>query len=397
MKVVLGVEGSPIPTMTAESTARQKVETYFSRRPVVLALLFFAAIVSFLAVTALSRAFQARQDALADRWFTRGIAELNAQRFQNAALDFRSALRYSRDNYSYQLNLAEALLGLNKPDEAEAYLVNLWERQPENGFVNLELARVAAQRGQTDHALRYYHNAIYATWEGNQDVSRRFTRLELIEYLLKINAKTQAQAELIALAANDGNDAIEQAQLGTLFLRAQDYEHAFGAFRQSLKSDSHDHIALAGAGLAAFKLARYDVAEKYLQEAVTADPQDTQSAAQLKTAKDVLLFDPFHHELSANQRAHIVIEDFNIAGDRLKSCSTPGASGQPATSQTTLADNWARMKPRIVESTLRRDPDLVESAMELVFNIERQTSTSCGVPTGPDMALLLIARLHEGS
>ena len=383
--------------MAVESTVRQKIETYFSRRPVVLALLFFAAIVSFLAVTAISRAFQARQAALGDRWFTRGIADLNAQRFQNAVLDFRSALRYSRDNYSYQLNLAEALIGLNRPNEAEAYLANLWERQPENGFVNLELARVAAQRGLTDRALRYYHNAIYATWEGNQVVSRRYTRLELIEYLLKINAKTQAQAELIALAANEGDDAIEQAQLGALFLRAQDYEHALSAFRQSLKSDSHNPVALGGAGLAAFRLARYDMAEKYLQEAVAADPQDAQSATTLKTVKDVLLFDPFRHELSANQRAHVVIEDFDIAGDRLKSCSAPSASGQSAAGQATIADNWAKMKPRIVESALRRDPDLVESAMELVFNIERQTSTSCGTPTGPDMALLLIGRLHEGS
>jgi hypothetical protein len=35
--------------------------------------------------------------------------------------------------------------------------------------------------------------------------------------------------------------------------------------------------------------------------------------------------------------------------------------------------------------------------MELVFNIERQTSATCGAPSGADLALLLIARLHEGS
>ena len=35
--------------------------------------------------------------------------------------------------------------------------------------------------------------------------------------------------------------------------------------------------------------------------------------------------------------------------------------------------------------------------MDLVFEIERQTSTSCGTPAGKDMALLLIAKLHEGN
>jgi tetratricopeptide (TPR) repeat protein len=383
--------------MAGEYKVRERIETYLTRRPVVLALLFLAAIVFFAAVTALSRTFQAQQTALADRWFTRGVADLNAQRYASAVQDFRSALRYSRDDYSYQLNLAQALMGLHKTDEAYAYLINLWDRQPENGFVNLLLARIAAQKGQTDRALRYYHNAVYATWSGDQEVSRRYTRLELIEYLLTINAKTQAQAELIALAANEGDDPAEQVQLGTLFLRAQDYEHALAAFRLALKADPHNHAALAGAGVAAFKLARYPTAEKYLQEAVATDPKDEHSAALLTSARDTLLFDPFRHEISANQRARVVISDFDIAGERLKACSAPGSSSQPASGVATLADSWAKMKPRIVQSTLRRDPDLVEAAMDLVFNIERQTSVSCGAPTGSDMALLLIARLHEGS
>ena len=68
------------------------------------------------------------------------------------------------DDYAYQLNLAEALIGLKRTGEASTYLVNLWDRQPEDGLVNLELARIAVQKGQTEQALRYYHNAIYAAW-----------------------------------------------------------------------------------------------------------------------------------------------------------------------------------------------------------------------------------------
>jgi hypothetical protein len=58
-------------------------------------------------------------------------------------------------------------------EKAYAYLINLWEREPENGLVNLELARIAAQKGDTEQALRYYHNAIYAVWPGDQEVQRR--------------------------------------------------------------------------------------------------------------------------------------------------------------------------------------------------------------------------------
>ena len=35
--------------------------------------------------------------------------------------------------------------------------------------------------------------------------------------------------------------------------------------------------------------------------------------------------------------------------------------------------------------------------MNLVFDIERQTNTACGSPTGVDLALLLISKLHEGN
>jgi hypothetical protein len=55
------------------------------------------------------------------------------------------------------------------------------------------------------------------------------------------------------------------------------------------------------------------------------------------------------------------------------------------------------MKPRISEQELRQNPDLMEQAMDLVFEIERQTSATCGTPTGEDLALLLISKLHEGN
>ena len=161
---------------------------------------------SFLVVAGLSHIYHAQQESLGNRWFARGVRDLKERRYDRAVTEFRTALLYSRDNYAYQLNLAEALMGMKRTDEAAAYFVNLWERQPENGLVNLELARISAQKGRSDQALRYYHNAIYATWPDDQEMQRRDTRVELIEYLLKMNTKAQAQSELIALAANLDDD-----------------------------------------------------------------------------------------------------------------------------------------------------------------------------------------------
>lgn len=404
----------PAPSTTKDSS----FAGYLRAEPVLLAVLFALAVVAFTAVTGLSRLYFAQQDSLGKRWFARGVADLAEHHYDAAELEFRTALRYSRDEYSYQLNLAEALLGLKRTPEAEAYLLNLFERQPENGLVNLELARIAAQRGDTEHTLRYYNNAIYATWSdespsnaaspntirsndaSNEQQPRREARLELIEYLLKINATTQAQAELIALAANLGNDPEQQRRLGDLFIRAQDYEHALAAYRTVLRTEHHNASAEAGAGEAAFQLAQYRVALRYLQTAVADNPSDAATASLLKTTEVVTELDPYGTGVAAAQRNQTVRRDFEIAGQRLKTCGlatgSVGSISSTAPTQQSLGDRWAQMKPRVTERGLERDPDLTDSAMGLVFEIEQQATANCGSPTDADEALLLIAKSREG-
>jgi tetratricopeptide (TPR) repeat protein len=370
---------------------------YLRQQPVMLAMLAVLAVIFFLAVTGLSRAYQAQRNSLGERWFTRGVADLSAKRFDKAVTEFRAALLYSRDDYPYQLNLAEALIGLKRTAEASAYLVNLWDRQPEDGLVNLELARIAVQRGQTEPALRYYHNAIYAAWPSDQEGKRRAARVELIEFLLNTDAEAQAQAELIALAENLGDDPAQQEHVGDLFLRARDYEHSLAVYRLSLKAARDNRAALAGAGWAAFQLGRYPLAERYLQAAVAGNSSDSQSADRLETTQMVLRMDPFRRQISVAQRDKIVVSAFTTAGQRLRSCGAARLPALPTASQSSLAASWAKMKPQISRQDLKRDPDLVEAAMALVFEIERQTSATCGTPAGADLALLLIARLHEGT
>ena len=386
--------GSHPPTIASEK--EPGLRYYLRREPLILALLSALAVLSFLGVSGLSRIYHAQRAALGNRWVNRGEADLKAHRYELAVNEFRTALLYSRDNYTYQLDLAEALIGLKKTNEAYAYLVNLWEREPENGLVNLELARIAVQRGNTERALRYYHNAIYAIWPGDQELPRRNARLELIQYLLSINAKMQAQAELIALAENLGDDPATHAGVGDLFVQAQDYEHALNEYRQSLKLNRHNPAAMAGAGQAAFELGRYDLAQRYLEAAVAANPNDVQSGELLKTTELVLRMDPFRRQIPVEQRHQIVIQAFNAAGERLKSCTAVDSSASAA-SQQGLAEKWASMKPQITEEGLRRNPDRVEQAMNLVFDIERQASAVCAPPTGVDLALFLISKLHEGN
>jgi hypothetical protein len=154
---------------------------------------------------------------------------------------------------------------------------------------------------------------------------------------------------------------------------------------------------LAGAGYAAFELGQYPLAQRYLQAAVTADANDTSSAERLQTTELVLHLDPFRRQIPVAERNRIVVRAFQAAGERLKTCRLPGVVSGAKTGEPPLVDQWERLKPQITEAGLRRNPDLVETAMDLVFRIEREASAACGMPTGTDLALLLISRMHGGS
>jgi tetratricopeptide (TPR) repeat protein len=374
--------------MTTEPR-RLDLAPYLRRQPVTLALLTGLMVVFFVAVSTLARIHDGQRESLAERWAQRGFDNLNAQHFQPAVEDFRTALLYSRDNDAYQLSLARALIGLKRYDEAKAYLVNLWEREPDNGMVGLELARIAVTKNETEQALRYYHNAIYGTWPSNPDIGRRRTRLELISYLMRINARPQAVAELIDLGATVGDNAAEQEQLGEMFAQVGDYVQALAAYRTSLSLKRRNPAALAGAGAAAFKLGQYVEAERYLEEALAANPGDTESEQNLKLTEYVLHWDPYRQGLSQVQQNRIVMAAFAAAGARLKSCTPPDTPEQQDEQQ------WTKLKPQVTERGLERTPDLVNTAMKLVFEVEKETASTCGAQTETDQALLLVASLHE--
>jgi tetratricopeptide (TPR) repeat protein len=374
----------------SEVLKRVELSRYLTREPVTLALLTLLAAVFFLAVSGLSRIYQMQQETLAERWAAQGNVDLATQQFKAAVTDFRTALLYARDNNAYQLNLAQGLMGLNRAPEARAYLINLWEREPDNGLVSLDLARIAVGEGDTEEALRFYHNAIYATWTGgNQEQERRSARLELISYLLQIGAKTQAEAELIDLGATLGEDAGQQALLGGLFLRVGNAQRALAAFRESLKLDPKDEAAMAGAGAAAFKLGLYLQAARYLREAVAAYSEDEKSSDLLNATESVLRWDPYREQISDAQRNQIVVDAFAAAGQRINSCVTPSVA------EKNLAQAWATLKPKITIRGLRQDPDQADTAMNLVFGIERQAGSGCNAASDTDKALLLVANLQE--
>ncbi len=368
-----------------------------TRPPLVIAALGTLTIVAFLGVTRMVNRFTEEQKAVARHLYAQGLTEQQSGKADLAIEHYRAALSYAHDNFDYQLQLARALRDTGRTEEAEAYLVNLWERSPQSGVINLALGRLAARENSLDKVLQYYHNAIYGVWATpNPDESRLSAWFELVDTLLRKNARSQAQAELISLSAELRNRPDLELRIADLFGRAGDYEHGLGEYQRVLAQEPENTSALAGAGQDAFHLGRYRDAAHYLQRAVKANPEDSQSAQLLDLSNMIFESDPFIRRLSSSERLRRVKAAFEQAGSHLDDCArtknldlkSAESSGSPLAA---LESHWLELKPKVTR--LRTpDSDLENSAMDLVFQIEQEAERECGSPVGLDQALLLLAQ-----
>jgi tetratricopeptide (TPR) repeat protein len=382
----------------------------------VLVVLTLAAVVAFAAVSHLVTRFNANQLARGRKLYQQGLADMNAGNPSAAIEAFRAALVCDRTNSQYQLNLGRALRDTGRLDEAESYLSSLWERTPEDGTINLALARVAAKRGAIDEALRYYHNAMYGLWTSDSDINRRKSRIELIEFLLQKNALPQAQSELLALTASLPADPAQRLQAAQLFAQSRDYPDALAEYEKALQLDHTNAAALAGAGEAAYNAGRFRTAERYLHDAMHENPNDANVRTMLATASLILETDPFIRRISDAERNRRIAAAFAKSGERLTSCAAQqgialedassfklAAKGGEAAATETLANSplaalhsrWVAMKPQLPRLHSAAETDLPDTIMDLVFQIEQQANADCGPPQGADQALLLIARDRE--
>jgi tetratricopeptide (TPR) repeat protein len=379
--------------------------------PVILLILTLGAVVSFAAVGHLVARFTANQQARGRKLYAQGMAEARAADYDNAIAAFRAALTCDPTNSQYQLSLARALRDSNDPrrlDEAESYLIALWQRTPQDAAVNLALARVAAHRGSIEDATRYYHNAMYGVWNADPDANRSKARIELIQFLLKKNAPDKAESELMALATALPPDPAAHLQAAQLFEQAQDYPSALARYREVLRldlanNDPENTIAVAGAGQAAYRSGNYVTAQHYLEEAVKANPQDVNSRQLLATADLILRTNPFHSHISDAERNRRIADAFTQAEKRLTECAQQAGVDLkattilPASPLSTLQSRWMAAKPNLARLRSPAETDLPDTVMDVVFQIEQQTASTCGAPQGVDLALLLISQKREAA
>lgn len=363
------------------------------REPLLAGILVIIALV-FSAVThSYTHAYDLRRNELGKEWDERGSLELKNNRSASAIEDFRTALLYAPENWDYRLHLAEALTLANRTNQALDYYLSLWQSNPRNGPVNLQLARLAARTGESAEAERYFNGAIFGDWPEHPADHRRDTSFELINFYLEHGATGQAESQLMILSANLPEDPALHVRVADLYARVGDEQRALNQYRQAMNLAPKYLPAVRGAGEAAFRLGDYRAAQTYLSRVVRQDESDAEAKKLLDVAQSVFSLNPFEPGLPEAEKARRSLLVFEIAGKRLQSCQALKATSAPLGLAPPL-EAWKKWRPNANFGHLMRSPDEVDALFDFSADVEKQLQSTCGDPASDDLAVLAIARLR---
>jgi tetratricopeptide (TPR) repeat protein len=372
-----------------EACERTKESTFVHREIVVLVVLSAMVVAGFLLTRAAAGANRRLRLRDAVAWYDDGQHHLVNGQTESAIRSLRRATAIDRDNRSYRLALAAALAADRQDDSARQVLLGVRESTPEDPVVNVQLARLEARRDDVTGTVRYYQNALYGSWRIDEGDARRQVRVELIRYLLAHDQRGRALSELVVLEGNLPDDARLQTEAGRLFLDAGEPHRGLERFQQVLRSDPKNESALTAAGEAAFEIGDYTSAQRFFR-AVTSP---SGRVSELLAITDLVLTrDPLRPGLSLRQRQQRLMLGFRRASEALDEC----IDKQPSDSALRrLRAEATALQPELEPEKLRRQPETIDSALNLINRIEQQTVAACGQGSAFDRALLLIARRHE--
>ena len=339
----------------------------------------------FFVTLLLFRSFEAHRAVLAQRWSDRALAALQANNPQQAITAYRAALSYDPENRQYEMKLAQALGSAGRTEEAYTYFLGLWESRPGDGFINLQLARLAATRRDAPAAINYYRASIYGIWEGDAIDRRRAGRLELARYLIAQHDLAAARTELLTAGGNAPRNPQIYLALAQLLNEAGASSDALSYYQKVLKLNPKDPTALSAAAQLTFNLGDYQAAHRLLERAIHEDPKNTANAMPLAQSQSLLQLST-SDSLPSAERVRRILAEQTIARQRLTDCLAvaPTSQLQP------LIDRWAH--PLATRKALLQDHDLQDTTIRLINDTELETSRHCSAATGDNALLLLLAK-----
>jgi len=353
----------------------------------------------------LFRSFSSHRDDLAEEAGNAGKAALAQHRPHDAIASLREALSYAPNQRDYKLLLAQALGEDGRIEEANNYFLNLRDAEPGDGFINLQLARLARERKQKQQAIDFYRASIFGDWKGEGDVHRRAVRLELADFLIDQKDMQEAQSELFIVTSNTRSlaDASLDLTLGDAFLRTGDSANALKLYQKAMIDAPRDPLAYEKAGRVAYRQGDYGHARDWLEHGLresggnpgsAADPEGD-TATLLKNSERLLLLSP---GLAPSRADRIARELRNRATSkqRLDACIKQDAASEqiPAAMQALVA-RWTAAARTTTREALLRDATNEDELNGLISDTETVTAQICGPPQGDDAMLLILAQRNS--
>jgi len=387
-------------TIETESSAKRKL---ILRDALTFLTLILVTVLLFVVTLFLFRSFSAHREELAKRWSARGREAIASHRPDQAIVALRTALSYAPGERSYELLLAQALGDAGHVEESYNYFLGLWETQPGDGFINLRLARLAAQKKDMQAAINYYRAAIYGTWEGDGTVRRRDVRLELSRYLITHHDLSSARTELLIAGGNAPDDMNLAFTIAQLLEQAGSPSDALTYYQKVLAREPNNQTSLEAAGRLEYGFGHFEDAHRLLEQArgvheaaasQSAFPSNLQEM--LDNSAKILPLLP-SKRLPPSERVARILKARDIAKKRFESCNAQVATASGLSSPLqTLGARWTSKEASIDTPALLNDPSERDPVMQLVYDTETQTSQVCGAPTGADALLLLLAKSPKG-
>ncbi len=363
-------------------------------------VLLFSAIVLYAVTSFLFRSFSARRAELGRQFATEGQAALGRGDAQEAIHDLRISLDYAPDATNNRLLLAEALAQAHHPDEARSYFLTLLDTAPADGFLNLQLARLARQKNETQEALDYYRAAAGGNWNDDSRDERFRVQLELANYLIQQHDLPAARAELLIAAADAPQEAAVASMLAQKFQQASDASDALNMYRTAMKLDPKDAPAFFEGGRLAFQLGEYAEAARLLSIA----RRDTAAIGQqgadeldnlLESSRRIqeLALSP---DVDPQDRAEHILRALPIAKARFESCAAQIGGGQMPQQLQGLDGGWKDAYKLRQRRSMLQDAPEQDGLVKLIFDTEILTAKLCGNPSGDDALLLQLANSAHG-
>jgi Flp pilus assembly protein TadD len=350
----------------------------------------------------LFKSFQAHRVDLARLWTQRGRTALQQNRPEVAVADLRVALTYAPDDETDQLMLAQALAQAGHIEEANNYFLNLWDARPGDGFINLQLARLARLQHDDAEATNYYRASTFGSWEGDGVLRRREVRLELADFLIQQHLNAEARNELFTVAGNSPNNAALNLTVAEKLEAAGYPSDALTFLQKALAADPHNRAILEHAGRLAFTLGDYSGAERLLRRALDEPAPFSETHAQtleLSTlAEDArriqqLTLSP---NLTSAERADHLEEASSIAQARLRTClASPNTNPHDDPILDNLSVRWLAALAPVLTHQPAATQDKQEALTQLIYSTEQQTAQVCGPPAGDDALLLRLANAAQ--